>query len=184
MAPRPKRKATRADEAAYVPCQPQKRAKKSVLPAEAKKPKKATAPPRRDPRAQLLEAREALDAAIDDRKEAQKCYNETQQRRCNMERERDLIKVLKGWESGERIAAEENLWKAEEEVVEAQQWVRETLEAEAKCGPRLNLLWETVRLLDEEDAAVKVKREDAQKAENMAGMEKKEVEFDSAVEWN
>ncbi|PPJ50268.1 hypothetical protein CBER1_04916 [Cercospora berteroae] len=184
MAPPPKRKATRSDEAAYVPRQPQRRTKKPVLPAEPKKPKKAAPPSRRDPRAQLLEAQQALDAAIDDRKEAQKCYNQTQQRRCNMERERDLVKVLKGWESGECIAAEENLWKAEEEVAEAKEWVRETLEAEAKCGPRLNLLWETVRLLDEEEGVVKVKREDDQKDDKMIVREKKEVEFDSAVECN
>ncbi|PIA94742.1 hypothetical protein CB0940_08626 [Cercospora beticola] len=184
MAPQPKRKAKHSDEAAYVPRQPQRRAKKSALPEEAKKPKKAAVPSRRDPRAQLLEAQQALDAAIDDRKEAQQCYNQTQQRRCNMERERDLMRVLKGWESGECIAAEENLWKAEEEVAEAQEWVRETLEAEAKCGPRLNLLWETVRLLDEEEGVVKVKREDDQKDQKMAMREKKEVEFDSAVECN
>ncbi|CAK1364995.1 unnamed protein product [Cercospora beticola] len=101
-----------------------------------------------------------------------------------MERERDLVKVLKGWESGECITAEENLWKAEEEVAEAQEWVRETLEAEAKCGPRLNLLWETVRLLDEEESVVKVKKEDDQKAGKMVSRVKKEIEFDSAVECN
>lgn len=110
----------------------------------------------------LFEAQKVLDAAIDDRKEAQQCYNQTQQRRRNMSRERDVMKAWKGLDSVEAADAKKKLLQAEEEVSGAKEWVKEMLEAEEMCGSRLNALWELVKLMDDEEAAAKGKSRDAE----------------------
>ncbi|KAM3416303.1 hypothetical protein BST61_g7909 [Cercospora zeina] len=167
-------KATQADNNISTRQKPQKRTKNSELPTRPKQHKKASAASRRDPRVLLPEAHKALDAAIDDRKEAQKCCNETQQHRSNMYRERDVMKAWKGLNSVEAAEAEAKVVQAEEEVDGAKEWVQEMLDAEEKCGSRLNALWELAKLIGEEEAAVKGKSKEAETKGEKVETEKKQ----------